>query len=375
MTDRNGLLIVADDLSGAAETAAAVAGGSVAQVWLGHPLHFDAPIVAVDTGARSSREVGSVLSAALEHVPDGASVYKKVDSLLRGSIRAELQVLRDRGLPVVVVMAVPRIGRTVRGGVVHLGEVPLHESDAWDAEDGPVPRSVPDALGVPCVVLPATVVRSGALGNALMEALAEGLVPVCDSETESDLDVIAETLMDMDPRIVVAGSAGLARSMSAHMDLHAMPRRFTPGADRVIAIVGSRAASAQRQVARLIAEGVKHVEMWPGRPTDLPWSDVVVTLSVEPPWDHPALDAAYRALVHSIRAHPGRTDLLLTGGDTARRVLDALGVRELFTEGEIHDGAVLSTTAAGMALVTRPGSYGADDSLMQIVRHLKGIDE
>ncbi|WP_323186930.1 nucleotide-binding domain containing protein [Streptomyces sp. NBC_00365] len=70
-------------------------------------------------------------------------------------------------------------------------------------------------------------------------------------------------------------------------------------------------------------------------------------------------------------AHLGRPDLVLTGGETARTTLDALGITELEPLGEIHHGAVHSRTPDGRRVVTRPGSYGAEDSLLRIAVALR----
>ncbi|TLF56227.1 hypothetical protein FE391_39555, partial [Nonomuraea sp. KC401] len=66
-----------------------------------------------------------------------------------------------------------------------------------------------------------------------------------------------------------------------------------------------------------------------------------------------------------------RADLVLTGGETARRVLDALGVREMVPVGQVHHGAVHSRTPDGRSVVTRPGSFGGPDSLLRIAAHLR----
>ncbi len=64
-------------------------------------------------------------------------------------------------------------------------------------------------------------------------------------------------------------------------------------------------------------------------------------------------------------------DLVLTGGETARSVLDALDVADLVPVARIHHGAVHSRTPDGTAVVTRPGSFGDTDSLVRIVEHLR----
>jgi 4-hydroxythreonine-4-phosphate dehydrogenase len=64
--------------------------------------------------------------------------------------------------------------------------------------------------------------------------------------------------------------------------------------------------------------------------------------------------------------------LFLSGGETARAVLDRLGVRALDVEGETEPGTVVSTRAGGSRVVTRPGSFGAPDSLVRVATHLLG---
>src|SRR5919202_671771 len=66
----------------------------------------------------------------------------------------------------------------------------------------------------------------------------------------------------------------------------------------------------------------------------------------------------------------GRVDLVLTGGETARRVLDALGVTRLTPLGQVYHGAVLSRLPGGASVVTRPGSFGSPDSLLSILAAL-----
>src|SRR5699024_12315861 len=62
--------------------------------------------------------------------------------------------------------------------------------------------------------------------------------------------------------------------------------------------------------------------------------------------------------------HRGR-DLFLTGGQTARSVLDALGVTELHPIAQPEIGTVISCTADGRLIVTRPGSFGTTDNLLR----------
>ncbi|MFJ2198110.1 nucleotide-binding domain containing protein [Streptomyces violaceusniger] len=78
-----------------------------------------------------------------------------------------------------------------------------------------------------------------------------------------------------------------------------------------------------------------------------------------------------RAIGEAVAAHHGAVDLVLTGGETARRVLDALAVTELDPVGQVHHGAVHLSTPDGRSVVTRPGSFGDPDSLRHIVQALR----
>jgi 4-hydroxythreonine-4-phosphate dehydrogenase len=62
--------------------------------------------------------------------------------------------------------------------------------------------------------------------------------------------------------------------------------------------------------------------------------------------------------------------VFLSGGETARAVLDLLGVDALAIEAELEPGTVLSTTATGQVVITRPGSFGDADSLIRTAKQL-----
>ncbi len=62
--------------------------------------------------------------------------------------------------------------------------------------------------------------------------------------------------------------------------------------------------------------------------------------------------------------------LVLTGGETARAVLTALGIAELRVVAAWDDGAVVSVTPDGRTVVTKPGAFGGPDALLRIARRL-----
>lgn len=257
MTPSRRLLAIADDLSGAAEVAAAVrsrttrsrvlllgapgAAGTAAALC---PRHVgEATVLDLDSRYRPAAEAAEAVREALRMSwPDGGGrggsgapdtletsdtldtldtvVLKKIDSQLRGNVAAEIAALAEGGAGVVLAPALPIAGRVVRSGVVHIGGVPLHEGDAWRAEAVPPPASVAQALGgLPTALIPLTTVRSSrpTLLTALRAAATAGRVAICDAETDADLDAIVGASLADGPGMRLVGSGGLALAVGRHL--------------------------------------------------------------------------------------------------------------------------------------------------------------
>src|SRR3954463_919522 len=122
--------VIADDLTGAADTGIALAlAGIPTFVAFGEQIPpadsrvvaFDTDSRALDAGAAAAR-AGGVASRARER--GVRTIYKKIDSTLRGNVGAEnaaiFRALTGQGQPAVVVAcpAFPAMGRTTRDGRV-----------------------------------------------------------------------------------------------------------------------------------------------------------------------------------------------------------------------------------------------------------------
>ncbi|TDC48782.1 hypothetical protein E1212_20045 [Jiangella ureilytica] len=436
------VLLLADDLTGAAEAAAAFVARTPRIVDLrmvrGTRDVFDSGcVVAVDTDSRYATPLTAAdgIAAALALLPPGGVVVKKLDSTLRGPLAAELGALRAPGCLLVVAPALPSLGRTVVGGAVRVDGVPLERSDAWAAEPRPAPASVAEALApLPVSVVNLTVVRGSAVGLAdVLRAAADGdRLAICDAETEDDLDRIVaagELLRRNDRTLRWAGSAGLAQALAR---AYAAAGGAIP-ADAPETVGGSAATEARRvggatptDTTPSDAPGVMEVrlaEIRPSRgPAPPPLGPILFIVGTAAP---PARDqlvwlrrqigtvieldpagladaeadkarelaertAGRTAAVHladargaarspgvvaalarlvapAARAHPA---LVLTGGETARAVLAALGVGELHVRESWADGVVVSTAPGGRVVVTKPGAFGRPRTLVHIAQRL-----
>lgn len=121
------LRLIADDLTGALDTAAEFVGltGPVPVYWSGAIPADLPPSAAVDSGTRElGRERATATTAQLAKGLVGASIaYKKVDSLLRGHTRRELGLLTQQ-LPPPGTLIVAG-GETLRALCVALGATAL----------------------------------------------------------------------------------------------------------------------------------------------------------------------------------------------------------------------------------------------------------
>ncbi|MFI7313148.1 four-carbon acid sugar kinase family protein [Streptomyces hygroscopicus] len=211
-----------------------------------HPPHpGEATVLDLDSRYRPAAEAAEAVRDALRlSSPDGDTlVLKKIDSLLRGNLAAEIGALAEDGAGVVLAPALPVGGRVVRSGVVYVNGVALHESDAWRLEATPAPRSIAEALdGLPTTPIPLSTVRAPGhwLLSALRTATDDGRVAVCDAETDADLDAIVEASLAVGPRLRLVGSGGLALALGRRLAATPSPtvtraatlapRSTTPGA-------------------------------------------------------------------------------------------------------------------------------------------------
>ncbi|BAH52958.1 4-hydroxythreonine-4-phosphate dehydrogenase PdxA [Rhodococcus opacus] len=373
--------VLADDLSGAAEVASAFVDRGAVSLLLGAGEAHEPGAVVVadlDTRSMSAAEAARTIRNALAGLPSGTLVVKKIDSLLRGNIAAEVGVLADGG-PVVFAAGLPAVDRTVRGGVVHLGSTPLHAAGVWSAESTSPPESIAALFpGRPTRNVP----RGAGVAEALARAASDGALAICDIETDADLDAIVLACRTI-PGARLVGTSALAAAVARTLPRRGVPAPATTLPESVLTVVGTAEPVAVQQVAALVADGTRHVavdarKLLLGavdtaplrRALDTGSAVVTVTGDVDPS-NARSLSAALGRLVAALQ-NDRRSDLVLTGGETARAVVDALGITSLRPIHEVHHGAVASVASDGRRVVTRPGSFGDTTSLSAIAAYLRG---
>ncbi|MFC9353438.1 4-hydroxythreonine-4-phosphate dehydrogenase PdxA [Arthrobacter sp. NPDC057013] len=414
------VLIQADDFSGAAEVGQCFAAHGLDTRLLLSPdanTESAADVLVVDTHSRAvAPEFAGAASAAVFGSAAAASagvLFKKIDSLWRGNIGPELAAISALGHHVVVAGALPQLNRTVVGGRPFADGVPLVRTDLWRAEPAAPPAEIAQLLGAGTSVRLAelSAVRSHGLAAFLADALsgtASSATPatvIVDGETPADLEAVADALLELafsagGRRIVLAGTGGMALLLAAKLGSNSarnaqkhVPQALTTAGGRrpVLAAVGSASAKAAAQLRNLEAGGFTALRIAPdeltrpegfrprlaeaqlllaaGKPAALTVSAVVVN-----PRESGRIVRNLARLAAGAANGPERlTDLILTGGETAREVLDALGIRSLTPLVSVQHGAVVSLSDDGRLVGTKPGSFGNNDALTQLYSAIKDL--
>jgi 4-hydroxythreonine-4-phosphate dehydrogenase len=256
--------------------------------------------------------------------------------------------------------AFPANGRTTARGRQRLNGAPLEESEIWRREgiagDADVPRML-EAAGLRSTLIGLDGIRSGAdrLKSVMRDRATVNDVVVCDAETDEDLRFIAAAAISLGRAAVWAGSAGLARHLpeAAGLSRKSLPV-FEPAILQgpILFVVGSPSSVSRAQVEMVASE--PGVVVAASRESAVlaeafaSGSDVVMLMSET---QDARLLAPYSSRIGG---------LVLTGGETARAVLQALGIRALWPVSEVEPGVPLSIALAPrpIPIITKAGAFG-----------------
>ncbi|MDP9888337.1 4-hydroxythreonine-4-phosphate dehydrogenase PdxA [Pseudarthrobacter enclensis] len=421
------IFVQADDFSGAAEVGYCfVEHGLSTQVLLGagkdagthdggtSSSGFASDVVVTDTHSRGLSEAAAEALVKDAFSGPEASVaqalFKKIDSLWRGNLSAEISALTSLGLHAVVAGALPQLQRSVAGGRPLVHGTPLAETELWQAEVKAPPADVPSLLRPEDPASVRTVTLAGVRSSSFSAKLA-GLLDsdqpqlvVTDGETVQDLEHVVAALLKMDfhaggRRIVLVGTGGAADVLARRLTTQFARNTQNAAAAEligtepqeagrpVLAVVGSASRTAQAQLSQLEANGFRVVRLDPlpaeskgayasqlARVTGDLRAGACVALGLAVQNVVPSASARIVQALSAFAAEAAKAapaDLILTGGETAREVLDAVGRSSLVPLAAVQHGAVLIRADDGTLVGTKPGSFGDDLALLQLYDEIR----
>lgn len=384
------LAIIADDLTGAADSAArCVQAGLSAEIWIELSTQSpEAEVVALSTDSRAlpPEEAALRVTETLGALStwQGVTWYKKIDSTLRGNLGAELDAMIAAlpGTVAVICPAFPAQRRGLEGGkLVYAGAPPHH-----------LPTLLREQSQLQVGEIGLDVVRAGAaaLAAALRERRDQGdQLLVVDGLTESDLEMIVAAAHANG--YLLCGSAGMVGPLAARLAAGQRNGGVSAHVDAgpILAVVGSGSQTAHAQVAQVAAADSMRVrclgdgwyEMDLVGAQSHPVGDWLLYLA--PPSDAmqlegPVARAQAARLADMAYAAVGRLQpraLIVVGGDTANFVLRRLGIQRLTVVEELLPGIPLTfgVDQAGeqRAIVLKPGNFGDAQTLVNLQAALK----
>ena len=423
------ITIIADDLTGANDTAVAFASRGLRTATAlraestGKLRESGYEVIACSTESRTlppERARAAVLRFGdVIAGPLGQIIYKKIDSALRGPIAAELDALLQASPGterILVAPAFPATGRTTVAGEQRIGDRPVHLTEMAHDPVTPVRIShIPTLLsersrhGVHTLSLEVIDGGVDAITNELAALPPDVRYVVADAVSDSHLDALAELVL-RDDRILPCGSAGLAAAIGRHLAAQRPHRAHS--ADPVdcdiddgglsarsgglLFVVGSKSPRALRQIQTVEAGApwVKHVPMLleslahtggdprGDRPLDIEALAEGIAAAVtssgvaalypvgEEPVAPERITAALASITRAAAAISPIGAFLLTGGETAAHVLAGLGAIALEIRAEYEPGIcvgrILGGVAAGASLITKAGSFGSGQLLLEL---------
>ncbi|MEU9864926.1 four-carbon acid sugar kinase family protein [Streptomyces sp. NPDC047971] len=334
-------------------------------------------VVAVDLGSRLLDEWAAVTRTerAARAFATAELLVKTVDSTLRGHVAAEIRAaLTGSGRRAVVVApAFPAEGRTTIRGIQHVQGVPVHDTEF--ARDPAHPVRCSDLARL----LPEAEHLEPDQFEKLPELIGQGGVFVCSAATDGELDLLVSSA----PRardVLWVGSPGLAAALARH---HARTPKARgpelPRARRPLVVVGSANPATRRQLDLLRTRA----EVAAVAVADDPTAAVhavrrasAPVLVLHTPDERRTPSGSLTAdLAHAVRESvvAGAVDgLVLTGGETAVAVLEALGTEgiDLVDEPEpgVARGVLLS--APHLPVLIKAGGFGDEGTLDRLRRLL-----
>jgi uncharacterized protein YgbK (DUF1537 family) len=341
-----------------------------------HTRH-EAPKAAAEAVERLARRM----------VPEACAIcFKKVDSTLRGHVARETKaMMRAGGFEYAVLApALPAQGRTISSGLLHVRDC----TDSWTADA----RGLLSQQGLKKVALLSNEVTAPAekIAQEILRLRAIGAEFIlCDTQTDQDLDRIAQALHQLPQRPLWVGSAGLAKSAAQVLvgvdrpgrkarvrnaserrpDHRPAPILFCVGSDHPVTLLQIQCleesgaadvleaeAATPEQVRRIFRQGHHLLLRLHGADADR---------------------ERIRLLIAEARSG-GIAAAFLTGGNTAEFVCNAIGTAAILLEDEVSPGIPWGIFRGGLLdrlpVATKAGGFGGERALLNAAEFLGAIE-
>ncbi|MFS0785097.1 four-carbon acid sugar kinase family protein [Shouchella sp. 1P09AA] len=424
------LAIIADDLTGANDSGVQLAKyGLKTAVFFKEDKRYlgdnDAVVFDTDSRAIRSHEAEKAVSSVTKFLlkQGVTTIYKKIDSTMRGNVGAELVGLQKEYKQdfIIVAPGYPTNGRTVVDGHHYLNGRKLSETEIANDPVTPVLEShLPTLLGeqlrTEVGLITTSELRDSSLFHDKLNQFKEDqtVYIVIDSETDEDLQLLLKEVKRTPFKVGLVGSAGLANHLPTHYGLEQKTNDFqvTDRKKAILTVVGSVNVQSRKQLHQLLENkkveaievaSFKAVSDDKTRQTEIErvyctakklafeGHDVVLYSAGE----KSDIEHARRVgnlhgytysetsseIVHMMGEISARLlkaklfqGVVMTGGDTAKKICEHWRVTGFQLYDELEVGVPISTFIGvkGLFAITKAGGFGKENVLIDSIDKLKG---
>jgi uncharacterized protein YgbK (DUF1537 family) len=364
----------ADDLTGAVEIAGIGLryGLSVEIVTtLSQNTNVDLLVVATDTRSMSEHEAVTTMADITNQLKElnPEFLFKKVDSVLRGHVLAELRShLKQLGFEkALLVPANPTLNRIIANGQYYVNGQPIHLSSFANDPDFAISGAEIH-----------TMLRCGQSDIAIKttdDSLPSTGIIVGECETETDLKKWAEKV---DKETLLAGASGFFAAILQSLGYLRQTVKPTFSVEKPVLMVSGTTFEKSRQLIKSLKDAGGPVSYMPGdiinsaEPSDSlmdDWADQVTALLALHNKAVIAVDDIITGtinlrqkkalLVKKVLKKIAVKELLIEGGATASAIIKQLNLTCFTPVQELSTGVVRmkATQHDGLFLTLKPGSY------------------
>ncbi len=380
------IAVIADDFTGAAEI-----GGIGLRYGLNVIIETeviqksdaDLLIIATDTrsldAGKAATVVENITNQLLALNPE--FIYKKIDSVLRGNIAAELYAQIEASVKkrAVIIAANPTLNRLIKDGIYYINNVPLHQTDfSFDPEFPIYTSKVSEIIGKS---------RLSVYSNLRYndDIPTDGLI-IGDVTSIHDLDKWVSVI---DTNTLPAGASGFFDAIIVQrIDTAKRGNNLEePFGEKVLCVMGSYYPKGAAFYQKLKANGIfisnmpkeiyfnnklnkTAIDDWAKEVANAlnDWNRVVVSVNHTASFE-PGLSQRIRhslgELVKKVAVRIQFNELIIEGGSTTSEILHHLSIKKLIPFQELETGVIRmkSENMPHLHIITKPGSYTWPENL------------
>ncbi|MGG0789103.1 four-carbon acid sugar kinase family protein [Peribacillus simplex] len=425
------LAIIADDLTGANDSGVQLARhGLKTTVLFGldeeNVRNYDAVVFDTDSRSLERQDAYDKVKAAADFLKQAgfSTIFKKLDSTMRGNIGAEMDAMYDAIKPDLVMIApgYPKNGRSILDSTHYLNGIPLGETEISKDPKTPVTQSyLPELIGSQTSHRIGTItVGDLEKGKNHVNYKLKGFIDdsityiIIDATEEQHLKDILNYTKEMDLELAWAGSAGIANYLPDHYSIPQKENRLTipNSSSPVLTVIGSVNKNSRKQLKKMLEQIQVHAISFEShkavgddreRTEEIrrvyheaiqmaaEGQDVVIystaeKADIEMAWK----TGEAKGLTHTqvsneiVKAIGTVCSVLLekqyfkgvtmTGGDTAKQICNLWDVKGFELLDELEIGVPISKFLGNDAIyvVTKAGGFGSEDVFIHALNKLKG---